>query len=147
MARKGLPKSIIKKYGISKKAWRVFRGRKRGRAKPRSRVSNPKRRTRKLGRRKKRRGGGKSLQTTVFKWLRIGALVAPAAVVAAQPMKLDQKLNEIFRLYTGVNVKHSMESNALQFDGGRLAMGWLPYLTTVLATYGIPKIAGIIRRI
>jgi len=25
---KGLPKSIIKKYGISKKAWEVFRGRK-----------------------------------------------------------------------------------------------------------------------
>lgn len=147
----GLPKSIIKKYGISKKAWSVYRGKLRGRKrrvrnKSHSRVSNPKRRTRKLGRRKKRRGG-KSLQTTVFKWLRIGALVAPGAVVAAQPMKLDQKLNEIFRLYTGVNVKHSMESNALQFDAGRLAMGWLPYLATVLTTYGIPKIAGIIRRI
>jgi hypothetical protein len=146
MARKGLPKSIIKKYGISKKAWRVFRGRNK---RPRSRVSNPKkkRRTRRLVRRKKRRGGGKSLQTTVFKWLRIGALVAPAAVVAAQSMKLDQKLNEIFRLYTGVNVKHSMASNALQFDGSRLAMGWLPFLTATLTTYGIPKIAGIIRRI
>ena len=98
-----------------------------------------------MGKKKKKRG--KSLQQTVFKWLRIGALVAPAAVVAAQPMKADQKLNEIFRLYTGVNIKHSMESNALQFDAGRLAMGWLPYLATVLTTYGIPKIAGIIRQI
>jgi len=145
MARKGLPKSIIKKYGISKKAWRVFRGKR----KPRSRVSNPKtkRRTRKLGRRKKKRGGGKSLQTTVFKWLRIGSLIAPGAVVAAQPMKIDQKANEIVRLYTGVNIKHSMASNSLQFDLGRLAMGWLPFLMTTLTTYGIPKLAGIIRRI
>jgi len=161
---KGLPKSIIKKYGISKKAWRVFRGRKK---RPRSRVSNPKRkrRTRKLGRRKNKRKGGKSLQTTVFKWLRVGALLTPAAVVATQPMKLDQKANEILRLYTGVNIKHSMASNSLQFDWGRLAMGWLPFLTATLTTYGrlamgwlpfltatlttygIPKLAGIIRRI
>jgi len=35
MARKGLPKSIIKKYGISKKAWAVFRGQKS------SKSSNP----------------------------------------------------------------------------------------------------------
>ena len=36
MARTGLPKSIAKKYGISKKAWRIYRGRK---------GSNPKRKT------------------------------------------------------------------------------------------------------
>lgn len=28
MARRGLPKAIIKKYGITKKAWAVFRGRR-----------------------------------------------------------------------------------------------------------------------
>ena len=100
-----------------------------------------------MGRRKKRRGGGKSLQTTVFKWLRIGALAAPGLVIAAKPMKLDQKVNEIFRCYTGVNIKHSMESESLQFDWGHLAIGWLPFLATTLTTYGIPKIAGIIRRI
>ncbi len=30
MARAKLPKEIIKKYGISKKAWAVFRGRNAG---------------------------------------------------------------------------------------------------------------------
>lgn len=51
---KGLPKSIIKKYGISKKAWQVYRGRKS------SRSSNPRptkraRKVKKLARRKYRR--------------------------------------------------------------------------------------------
>lgn len=145
MAKKGLPKSIIKKYGISKKAWRVFRGRKK---RPRSRVSNPKtkRRTKRLGRKKKRKGG-KNLQATIFKFLRLGALAAPGAIYATQPLALDQKLNEIFRVYTGVNIKHSIQSNEVQFDLKRLLMGWGPFLGATLATYGIPKIAGIIRRL
>jgi len=52
MAR--LPKSIIKKYGITKKAWRVFRSRKRSttRASPKSK---PKKRRRNLARKRKRR--------------------------------------------------------------------------------------------
>lgn len=59
---KGLPKSLIKKYGISKKAWRIHKaGKKRPkRARARtSRVSNPKtkrRKTRRMARRKKKRG-------------------------------------------------------------------------------------------
>ena len=32
----GLPSSIIKKYGVTKRAWQVFRGRKTRRPKPRS---------------------------------------------------------------------------------------------------------------
>jgi len=111
------------------------------------RKSNPNKRRRKNVTRKNKRKGGKSLQQQAFKWLRVGALAAPALVIAAQPMKVDQKANEILRVYTGVNIKHSMESNALQFDWGRLAMGWLPFLAATLTTYGIPKIAGIIRRI
>ena len=55
---KGLPKSYIKKYGISKKAWREYRkSRKKGTRRTRStrRKSNPKKVRRKLGRRKKSR--------------------------------------------------------------------------------------------
>jgi len=49
MARKGLPKSIIKKYGISKKAWSVYRGKK-------TRKSNPRpKKARKVKRRMARR--------------------------------------------------------------------------------------------
>jgi len=146
----GLPKSIIKKYGVTKKAWQVYRGKlRRGKRKPRSRVSNPKtkRRKRNLARRKKRRGGGKSLQQQVFKWLRIGALVAPGAVVAVGPGTPKGKVNAAMELYTGVNIIESIEGYKFAFHPEKLAAGWGPYLLTVLTTYGIPKIAGIIRRL
>jgi hypothetical protein len=48
----GLPKSLIKKYGISKKAWAVFRGTHHSSGKP-SMVKH--RRSRRYGRRLKRR--------------------------------------------------------------------------------------------
>jgi len=137
---KGLPKSIIKKYGISKKAWRVFRGRKK---RPRSRVSNPKtkRRKRKMGRRK-RRGGGKSLQQQVFKWLRIGALVAPGAIaLTAKGASTEEKLSYALAKYTGY------ESWNKKFNFQQLVEGYGPFLATTLVTYGIPKLAGIIRRL
>lgn len=41
--KRGLPKSIIKKYGITKKAWRVYRGGKKGSKKKRG--SSRKRKT------------------------------------------------------------------------------------------------------
>jgi len=137
---KGLPKSLIKKYGISKKAWRVFRGRKK---KPRSRVSNPKtkRRTRNLARRKKRRRGGKSLQTTIFKWLRIGALVAPGAVAVIKGNTLEEKLTYPLAKYTGYEAWNQ------KFNLMQLVEGYGPFLATTLVTALIPKIVGIIRRI
>lgn len=54
MARKGLPKAIAKKYGISKKAWAVYRGKKKKKS------SNPRpikarKVKRKLARRKRKR--------------------------------------------------------------------------------------------
>jgi len=136
---KGLPKSIIKKYGISKKAWRIFRGQKK---KPRSRVSNPKtkRRKRNLGKRKRRRGG-KSLQNTVFKWLRVGSIFAPEIVRFAQKKPLDNILANMVYEKTGLNPADG------SFDITRLVKGWGPFLGTCLATYGIPKLVGIIRRI
>lgn len=48
----GLPKSIIKKYGVSKKAWAVYRGNKRGT------TMAKKRRSRGFGRKSSRRRGG-----------------------------------------------------------------------------------------
>jgi len=109
--------------------------------------SNPKRRKTNLARRKKRRGGGKSLQQQVFKWLRIGALAAPGVVVAVGPGTPKGKVNAAMELYTGVNIIESMEVGKCCFHWEKLAAGWLPYLATVLTTYGIPKIAGIIRRL
>ena len=53
----GLPKSIIKKYGISKKAWAVFRASKRASG-PNPRPKKARKVKRKLARRKKRRRSG-----------------------------------------------------------------------------------------
>lgn len=41
MARVGLPASIIKKYGVTKKAWRIYR-RRHPKTNKRRRISNPK---------------------------------------------------------------------------------------------------------
>lgn len=57
LARTGLPKSIIKKYGISKKAWAVYRGSRKG--SPRTttkKVRNLVRRRRSYSRKRRRRG-------------------------------------------------------------------------------------------
>jgi len=107
----------------------------------RRKKSNPNRRTRRMVRRKNRRGGGKSLQTTVFKWLRIAALVGPGAYQAIKWPKLEDKARQVLIRYTG----YDMETG--QFALKYLAEGYGPFLMTVLATYGIPKIAGIIRKI
>jgi hypothetical protein len=143
---KGLPKSIIKKYGITKKAWSVFRGRKGKTRSRKTRASNPRKVKRRMARKKKRRGG-KSLQTQVFKWLRIGALAAPGAVVALSPGTPGGKFNAAMELYTGVNIQESKDTGTCAFHAEKLAAGWMPFLMTTLVTYGIPKLAGIIRRI
>jgi len=139
MAR--LPKSIIKKYGITKKAWSVFRGRRKSRPK---KVKTKRRSVRKLVRRyrrKRRGGGGKSLTRTVFKWVRIGALVAPGAARVMQHGFTEQAVVDAIHDYTGYHIKHR------NFDLSRLMIGWGPYLGACLATYGIPKIVSIMRRL
>lgn len=54
---KGLPKSIIKKYGITKKAWRVYRGRKKSSSRVKKYTKTSKKTTRrrkKLAKKNKR---------------------------------------------------------------------------------------------
>ena len=94
----------------------------------------------KMGKKKKRRGG-KSLATTVMKWVRVGALAGPGIYVATQPWTLEQKARVALKWYSGFNIENGT------FNLGDLAKGWGPYLGAVLATYGIPKLAGIIRRL
>ena len=60
MSKKGLPSWIIKKYGVTKKAWQVFRDGGKKRSNPRKRGGSmspdPRRRRRYFG--KSRKGGG-----------------------------------------------------------------------------------------
>lgn len=138
MAR--LPKHIIKKYGITKKAWRIFKGRKRKTNKPRQ--------TKKTRRRRKSTGGNKRVTRrgflntqSIFKWLRIGALLAPAAARALGPGSADVKVKRILLDYTGYN----MDTRRWRWDV--MISAWTPFLVTSLMTYGIPKLTGIIRRL
>lgn len=63
MARKGLPKSIIKKYGISKKAWAVYRGKKSKGSNPRPKKARKvkKMARRRYSRKRSRRSGGMTI--------------------------------------------------------------------------------------
>jgi len=106
-----------------------------------SKTKTKKRRKTNLARRKKRRGGGKSLQQQVFKWLRIGALVAPGAIALTAEGTTHEKLTYVLAKYTGY------EAWNRKFNFGQLIEGYAPFLATTLVTYGIPKIAGIIRRL
>lgn len=137
MAR-GLPKSYIKKFGVTKKAWREYRKDKKI---PRS---TPKTKTRKrtMARKKKRRSRGLSLQRTMFKLLRIGSLVAPG-IINYTKISGDTKTKIGYTLLSYAGIK----STTKQFDFGLLAQTWTPFLITNLVTYGIPKLNGIIRRL
>lgn len=152
---KGLPISYIKKWGISKKAWREFRKgtltkgvptrttskyRRRVDSRKGAKGSNP-RRKRSMVRRRKRRRGGKSLQKQAFKWLRIGMLAAPAIRDVLRPVPPEKKLWHIVYDYGGFDMDDGT------WDIKRMATGWLPFLGACLATYGIPKIIGLIRRL
>ena len=156
--RRGLPKSYIKKWGISKLAWRKFRAgaltkgiRTRTKAIKRRirrarRGRNPARRrgVRRMVRRyrRRRRRGGKSMTRTAFKLIRLGALAAPAL---AHGMRRDldtrEKIITVFSRYTG----YRMDDGT--FHSEYLAEGWGPYIMACVATYGIPKLVGIIRRL
>lgn len=86
------------------------------------------------------RKGGFNTQK-VFKLLRLAALALPAAGVAMESSTPASKINKAMRMYTGYS------SSERQFKWEWLAEGWGPYVGAVVATYGIPKLTGLIRGI
>jgi hypothetical protein len=139
MAR--LPKSLIKKYGISKKAWSIFKRRRKSPSRTRKASPSRRRGGRKTMARRKKRRGGKSITQQAFKWIRVGALVAPAVSRALDSTAPKEKIERIFEDYTGYNV------NDRTFKWESLARGWMPYVASVLVTKGVQKISGILRRL
>lgn len=106
------------------------------------RSSNPKpQKRRTYMTKKKKRGGGKSLQRTIFKLIRVGALAAPLVNDVIRGKTMQQKAIYAIESYTGYNMDKG------RFDWRWLARGWTPFLAACLATYGIPKIIGIIRKL
>lgn len=85
----------------------------------------------------KRRGFSTS---SIYKYIRIAALAAPAAAIAVGGDSPRTKLVRGLEAYTGFNI-----------DGGKfypeaLLRGWGPFVASIVTTYGIPKLAGMIRR-
>ena len=131
----GLPKSYIKKYGITKKAWREYRKSKRSRSK--TKKSNP----------NKKKGGKKMARrsmfnlSSIFKYLRLAAFIAPAlSYYSARSGDTKNRVSRTITAYAGINT-------ADKFDLSVLAQMWLPLLMTSLVTVGIPKLNGIIRKL
>ena len=75
----------------------------------------------------------------LMKYIRLAALVAPAAQAAIGPGDPATKVATAIMNYTGYNIQNG------SFAFSRLGKGWMPYLSAVAVTYGIPKLAGIIR--
>ena len=107
--------------------------------------SKPKKRSiRRSSRTKPKTGGRKTMGKSGFnsqkimKYIRLAALATPAVIAMTGPGTIQQKAQVALSSYTGVWSDGS-------FHPETLAKGWMPYLAAVLTTYGIPKVAGIIR--
>ena len=107
------------------------------------RISVPRRRARsravaKTGGRKTMGKSGFNTQK-IMKYLRLAALAGPGAhAVLTYGANKDGLTHALLR-YTGFDMRTG------QFNGAALASGWMPYLASVGVTYGVPKLAGIIR--
>ena len=90
-------------------------------------------------------GKGRNIQGTVFKWIRVGALVAPGVIAAKRGLDsgwgIEGAIDQVLQTYTG----YSVINNTYSFD--ELKKGWAPYIASILTTVGIPKVAAIIRRL
>lgn len=75
----------------------------------------------------------------LMKYIRLAALAAPAASAVMSHGANAVGANLAVARYTGYDI----QGNRFSLD--YLKQGWMPYLAAVAATYGIPKIAGIIR--
>lgn len=79
---------------------------------------------------------------TIFKWLRIGAFLAPGIIRAAQlgyepPIR---RLGGAMMMYSGLELDGTFHSYLL-------TRAWLPFVLTSLVTVGVGKLMGIIKRL
>ena len=77
----------------------------------------------------------------LMKFVRVGALVAPAAYCFMKEPEWSNKIGRSISLYTG----YSVYDGKFRFED--LLRGWTPFVATSLVTYGIQKLSGVIRRI
>lgn len=76
----------------------------------------------------------------IMKYVRLAALAAPYAAVA-----MDGTKSPRVKVLEGLGMATGIDPNTGQFNAAYLAKGWLPFLASTAVTYGIPKLAGMIR--
>lgn len=126
--------------------WKFMKMPKRRQSKPRKTVKSRKtrkyvsRRTYTTPKRNNSRRSFFSIQT-VFKFIRIGAFFSSGLIRYDQVGgSTPARIGKVIGSYGGLDTDGN-------FKWGLLAKMWAPYLGAVFATYGIPKLAGIIRRL
>lgn len=156
MARKGLPKSIIKKYGITKKAWRIYRGRKSSKSKTRKRkVKKTVRRRRRSNPNKNRTRTRKRIPLSVITGM-VTSIYAPpnpgwgSVMQKVQAGQFDQAAQSFVASWTGLRLGGIGGQAETQIDvmgvinpfDMRNAPAMKTMLWTKLATKITRKIAG-----
>jgi len=105
---------------------------------------NPKRSNTNLAKKGNRRRG--NLQATAFKLIRIGSLVAPA-ISTYKDGVAHHGGSAMMGVASALSGFGGYDTAQKKFRLDLLARHWMPFLGAVAATHGIPKIAGIIRRL
>jgi len=105
---------------------------------------NPNRRKTNLTNKGNRRRG--NLQATAFKLIRIGSLVAPA-ISTYKDGVAHHGGSTMMGVASALSGYGGYDTAQKKFRLDLLARHWTPFLGAVAATHGIPKIAGMIRRL
>lgn len=122
----GLPKKYAK-MGF-KKGWKAYKASKK---KTKSK-SSPKK-TKSV----KKIGKSFLSASTIFKFLRLGSLIAPGVA----EYQRTKKIPEAFMAYSGWVPGYN------RFDMATFLRMWTPFIMTNLVTFGVGKLNGIIRRL
>ncbi|GAH44540.1 unnamed protein product [marine sediment metagenome] len=75
----------------------------------------------------------------IMKYIRMASLATPIVAGVAQHGMTIEAAKAAMKGYTGVDLATG------QFDLKALIAGWTPFVAATAVTYGVPKLAGIIR--
>ena len=92
-----------------------------------------------MGKKKNRKSSGFGTQK-VMKYIRLIALAMPAISIAMSTQSTGNKISQAKTEYFGIRSDGSIDLMSL-------AKGWGPFALATVVTYGIPKLAGMIRRL
>ena len=125
-------------FKAAARGWNKGKPRSTSRSKPRTGGSSRSRSTTRRSNTTMGKRGGFNTQK-IYKLIRMAAIALPAAAIVMGPGTGEQKLK------TGVLQYFGYDMNSGTFRWEDLAKGWTPAVAAIAVTYGIPKLAGLIR--